>query len=641
MPMHDRMDDHYGHMAPYTNNMATLAPLAPRPANNIGPSGHDGSTAGLQSVPHVYQGQPDWAAQMPEQYLGHEMPPPVLPLNTHLQHPHQVPIKAEDSFNHPSSGGPLGQYNIRHETTGSNDSGIDMTVPHSASSWSQSPDSALPLPNGQAGLSETPMMAGNGVLHWSQSAPQTPLSARPENGFAHFSTHDGPRHQETDDRSSILHQTQGNGFFTPASIASANWDPVAGHATGGGTLVPGKMSKSRVLFRTCMSSDIDTLTGQVGHEGPEYNCQRPNGEYSIPYPALSTRQTEEAPAEPEDDYWDVESDEEEGMLEAKDELVELYDRRHALGLAANYDARGFRSMTSYLEGPNGLSTYQPTFTASPLMDPQIARVFCHFVAVTAPTLSLGDRKIVNPNAIFSPTPVPKYQQALFTYTLPMLSLQDRGLLHAILAMSSLHMAKLQKTSQAPSLKHYHYALRRVAKALGNPSKRQNVATLAATLLLGFYEVSTAEHNKWNSHLAGARELINTIDFLGRTKRAKEYKKMQQVGSQGGYQNGISQGPQDFDNTQNSYDRYELNDFNIDEDLISAIMGRHVRYDEYGSVSDGTEPLNPTKPMTPKEFEVFETQCDLFWWYAKQDAYQSIISGNRLLYIPNLNILQQS
>ena len=635
MPMHDRMGDHYGHMAPYTNNMATLAPLAPRPANNIDPSVHNGITNGLQSAPHVYQGQPDWTAPMPDPYLGQEMPPPVLPLNTHLQYSHQTPIKTEESFNHPSSGGPLGQYTIRHETTGSNDSGIDMTVPHSASSWSQSPDSALPLPNGQAGLSETPMMAGNGVLPWTQSAPQTPASARPENGFPQFLTHDGPHHLENGESPSILHQRQGHRLFTPASNPPANWDPVAGYAIGGATIVPGKMSKAHVLFGTCMSSGIDILAGQVRHEGPVYNSQCPNGEYPIPYPTPSTRHTEIAPAEPEDEYWDVESDEDEGRLEAKDELVELYDFRHALGLAANYDAGGFRSMTSYLEGPNGLSTYQPTFAASPLMDPQTARVFCHFVAVTAPTLSLGDRKVVNPTAIFSPTPVPKYQQGLFTYILPMLSLQDRGLLHAILAMSSLHMAKLQKTSQAPSLKHYHYALRRIAKILGNPSKRQNVATLAATLLLGFYEVSTAEHNKWNSHLAGARELINSIDFLGRTKRAKEYKKQQQMGV---YQNGMTQGPQDFDHTQASYDRYEFNDFNIDDNLISTIMGRHVRYDEYGSVSDGTQPSNPTTPMTSTEFEVFETQCDLFWWYAKQDAYQSIISGNRLLYVPNLNTL---
>jgi hypothetical protein len=28
--------------------------------------------------------------------------------------------------------------------------------------------------------------------------------------------------------------------------------------------------------------------------------------------------------------------------------------------------------------------------------------------------------------------------------------------------------------------------------------------------------------------------------------------------------------------------------------------------------------------------MYESQRDLFWWYCKQDAFQSILSGNRLL-----------
>lgn len=332
---------------------------------------------------------------------------------------------------------------------------------------------------------------------------------------------------------------------------------------------------------------------------------------------------------PGDDYFDFTSDEEHADPDTLMSEAPPSDMGLMLALSANRTGRGFRSLTNFLNEPNVLASYRPSWSASPLMDPQTARVFCHFVTATAPTLSLHNRHPTNPSVMFTGEPVPAFRRSLFTYTLPMMALTNQGLLHAQLALASLHIAKLQQTSPTPSLKHYHYALRRVAKAVGHPTKRRDIATLAATLLLGFFEVTTAEHNKWNSHLAGARELILEIDFAGMTKRIIAYRKETSLIKKGSmynygqYQHYNSQGRMSFDILRT--------DKELDENLISILMGYRTRYDEYGEVAGAAgNPPHHHVPLTPKDVEDFEIRCDLYWWYAKQDMYQSLLSGNRLL-----------
>ena len=330
----------------------------------------------------------------------------------------------------------------------------------------------------------------------------------------------------------------------------------------------------------------------------------------------------------DDDYWDADSEDE--ISESYGRVAEAApsDLGLMIALSANRNDRGARSFHNFLNEPNILSAYYPAYAASPLLDPQTARVFCHFVTATAPTLSIYERHPANPSIIFSGHPVPISQRSLWTYTLPMRALSHQGLLHAMLALSSMHIAKLQHTSPTASLKHYHYALRRVAKALGQPAKRNDVSILAATLLLGFYEVSTAEHNKWNSHLAGAKQLIMDIDFAGMGKRIEAHR------AAGGH-NALYQ---EFNNTyEHPYRGCEFatdgsvkNDNQISEDLISAIMGWQIRYDQYGFIVDGSQSATGYKPLTTKEMEDFDIQRDLFWWFCKQDMYQSMVSGNRLL-----------
>ena len=343
-------------------------------------------------------------------------------------------------------------------------------------------------------------------------------------------------------------------------------------------------------------------------------------------------------AEPEDDYFDVESDEEDLMSKASVTATNSYDLGAMVAITADQGQGRIRSMTNFLNEPNILATYYPSYAASPLRDPQTARVFCHFITATAPTLSVCERHPSNPALIFSGKPVPWSQRALWSYILPMRALSHQGLLHSMLALASLHIAKLQQTSSTPSLKHYHYALRRVAKALGNQKKRRDVATLAATQLLGFYEVTTAEHNKWNSHLAGARELIMDIDFTRMVKRIEAHRQQQeeaearlkhemQHGLANAYWHEYAQGV--LDDFPSRADRQ------LDERLISTIMGSGTRYNQHGRIIDDIDPTpHIESPLTALDIENFEIQCELFWWYAKHDIYQSIISGNRLLWVPS-------
>lgn len=330
----------------------------------------------------------------------------------------------------------------------------------------------------------------------------------------------------------------------------------------------------------------------------------------------------------EDDYWDVDSDDENMGANGHIAGATPSDLGLMLAISANRNDRGIRSLYNYLNEPNVLSTYYPSYAASPLLDPQTARVFCHFVTATGPTLSLSERHPANPSIIFTGHPVPVSQRSLWTYTLPMRALSHQALLHAMLALSSLHIAKLQQTSPTPSLKHYHYALRRVAKALSQPARRQDVSTLAATLLLGFYEVTTAEHNKWNSHLAGARQLITAIDFVGMGKRIAAHKAAD--GKNALYHNFNDDYEHPYRGREFARDSPSKNKNGINEDLVSAIMGWQVKYDQYGSVLSSDRSGMDHKPLTTKEMEEFDIQCDLFWWYCKQDMYQSIVSGNRLL-----------
>ncbi|MCJ1478213.1 hypothetical protein MMC13_006889 [Lambiella insularis] len=331
--------------------------------------------------------------------------------------------------------------------------------------------------------------------------------------------------------------------------------------------------------------------------------------------------------DPDDDLFDVESDDEGVAVISRIASTPQNDVGLMLALAASQDDRVLRSYTTFLDVPNILSTYQPTYTASPLMDSTTARVFCHFITATAPSLSIYERHPMNPSVMFTGAPVPSSQQSLWTYTLPMKALSNQALLHAMLALASLHIASLQKTPQTASLRHYHYALRRLTKILSIPAKRTDIGTIAATLILGHYEATSAEHSKWNRHLAGARQLLMEVNFKGMTKQAKEKRVRREAQTALASWQSPERVLMDHHNFHRRFDS-EVDD-TIDENLVSRIMGWTIRYDGYGHLYDeSNEHQSPS--LTERDWETSKTLSDLFWWYAKQDVYQSVVSANRLL-----------
>lgn len=322
-----------------------------------------------------------------------------------------------------------------------------------------------------------------------------------------------------------------------------------------------------------------------------------------------------------DDYYDVESDEELAM-ERSSNLQTI------LAITSPGDQQP-RSFSTYLNEPNLLTTYRPSPFTSPLMDSKCARIFCHFVASTAPILSIFERHPINPSTLFTGAPVPLSQQGLWTYTIPMKALGHQGLLHSILAIASLHISRIQGTSAMIAHKHYHFALRRVAKALGLPQRRRQVETLAATLILGFYEVITAEHSKWDSHVAGASQLLREIDFVGMTRALRAQRFNAEVERQKSNQTDLWW-EKPFSGALSDDDPFAEKEGSIDEAFISTLVGKAIRYDEVGAVESEAS-STPKRALTAKDIEDFRIQSDLHWWYCKQDIIRSMVSGNPLLY----------
>lgn len=321
------------------------------------------------------------------------------------------------------------------------------------------------------------------------------------------------------------------------------------------------------------------------------------------------------PEDLEDDYYDVDSDEEQrGVTEE-----ESYNQMNLIMASAHQDV--MRSYNTYLNEPNILATYQPSMGSSPLNNPKTARIWVHFMHATAPAISIFERHNTAPTPFFG-GPAPSSQQGLWNYIMPLKSLEHPALLQSILAISSLHIARLQQSHFTITFKHYEYALRKTSKAVGLPVRRKQVATLAATLLLAFYEVTTADHSKWDRHVAGAAQLLKEIDFAGITRDLRAYRRSVRLQK--------SQDP--FSSySYAEYDPFAEKESEVDAKVVSRLTGRAIDYDQVGRVD--IHPKIRRRHFSRKDIENFRLQCDLCWWYAKHDLFQSILSGNRLLYEP--------
>ncbi|KAI1911677.1 hypothetical protein LOZ39_004715 [Ophidiomyces ophidiicola] len=333
------------------------------------------------------------------------------------------------------------------------------------------------------------------------------------------------------------------------------------------------------------------------------------------------------PGAESDEYYDVDTDDD--LMESG--IPSGFDMYGHAGKMLPYQLMStvgqFHTFENY---ENLLSTYRPSPLASPLLDPEVLQIFHHFMTVVGPSVSIFERHPFIPSASMSSGAVPPEQQSLWTYTLPTMALEHQGLLQAMLAFSSLNMARMADQPPTASFRHYHYALRKVGKAVGLPHRRKQVPTLAATLLLGFFEVMAAEHQKWNSHLAGATHLIRDMDFARMTRdiRAMRANARAQHWSQNS-QSLWTGSAAPFLGSYFENDIFAAFESDIDVGLVSAITGRAINYDEYGEIAAGGR-TKPKRELTPKDVDDYRVRSDLYWWYCKQDTFHSLISGNGLL-----------
>lgn len=344
-----------------------------------------------------------------------------------------------------------------------------------------------------------------------------------------------------------------------------------------------------------------------------------------------TQVLDEAAVENEDDdYWDVHSDEEMVDIDTgndEDALLASNDFNNIRRIhLENFNELGIRRYDAFLY--DGLLTqYRPEYAASPLRNPKTARVFAHYIHVTGPTLSIYERNPRNSTLIFEGA-TPPAQQDIWTYFLPLRALNHQGLLHAMLALASLHIARLQGASITPSYKHYAYSLKRLVRSLSHPKKRLSIPTLATSILLAYYEVWTAEHTKWSTHLVGAARLITELDFRSLTREARRLKAVQTAQDQ----QFLHQNPEMVVDRRQYEQRLKESAMMPDENLVSTIVGKQVSYDDFGAVFEENGAREDTKPNISANLDLnsFETFQDLYWAYARQDSYQSIVSGNPLI-----------
>ncbi|CAK7270383.1 hypothetical protein SEPCBS57363_004076 [Sporothrix epigloea] len=321
-----------------------------------------------------------------------------------------------------------------------------------------------------------------------------------------------------------------------------------------------------------------------------------------------------------------ESDDDAQHLESND-LGVIVARR-----LQNYPADAFgtqmRTFSKFVDA-DVLATYVPSSANSPLNDAQTASVFWYFVNVTGPSMSLFERRPFDTTPIFKGQPVPRSCQHIWTYTFPIIALNHPALLQAMLALGSLQMARLQGAPHTASMKHYHLSLRRIARNCGSPSRRVQPATLAATMLLGFYEVWTSDHDKWCKHLWGARAIMREIPIKDMTRKIIALKREQRMNLQA-YSSEFGNGP--FANTLVA----ERDIDQVDSSLVERLSGRPVGYeDDKPSATTSAsasvfQAWTASNHYTEKDIETYELIADLFWWYCKMDVYQSILGGTPLI-----------
>ncbi|KAF4513515.1 hypothetical protein G6O67_000779 [Ophiocordyceps sinensis] len=311
----------------------------------------------------------------------------------------------------------------------------------------------------------------------------------------------------------------------------------------------------------------------------------------------------------ENDFDGLPSDDNGEMAESDDEQPDprtlLASPPYHLTWPTPQDGNQVRTFSAFAQ-EQALYEYMSFAPNSELQSHAMRTIFRHFVTVTGPSMSLYDRdcsQTEEPAQFDANAELGNY---LFSYKFPVLAWNHPGLLHAIMAIASLQIAKLRGTPATEALKHYHLSIRRIAKNVKTPLGRTKLSTLAATLLLAYFEVWSSDHTKWCSHLFGARLLFREIALRDMSRLYLPAKKLR----------WLSTGdPGKFSG-------------DIDYQLLSTITGMRVLAEDYG-LGEGQALDERCLYATDKDLDDYDILRDLFWWYAKMDVYQSILGGTKL------------
>lgn len=190
------------------------------------------------------------------------------------------------------------------------------------------------------------------------------------------------------------------------------------------------------------------------------------------------------------------------------------------------------------------------------------------------------------------------------------------------------MAGLSGDAPTASWLHYGLCIRRNAKNYQSPTRRAQPATLAATLLLAFYEVWISNHEKWCTHMIGARHIIGETPFREMSMQAwathqQRYQHWAEMQAQNPFADFMS---------HTGHPNHELAE--VDLDLVRSVTGRPVYFVE-GADSDSWR--SKARTCTDRDVENYEHLADLYWWFCKMDVYQATLGGSKLLSVPTLRI----
>ncbi|KAK5081549.1 hypothetical protein LTR05_007680 [Lithohypha guttulata] len=252
-----------------------------------------------------------------------------------------------------------------------------------------------------------------------------------------------------------------------------------------------------------------------------------------------------------------------------------------------------------------------------ILDERMAYLLKHFVTILRPCISVHEKSVTFDGS------------STFAEILPTRALSSRGLLHGILATSALHLAVLHRTSDVVPLKHFVIASRKMAQLISNPSSRHQLETLGLCLLLAFYEVLLGDHARWVLHLRGAAALMMEHDFAAFIRATRERRAQARA---------LSAQPQSNRQGILLEDWFRMSDlpsalasdeeWDVDDALIRKLTGLEIDYS--CQLQNQAKTVATTEHLTQQEALDWRTKIDLFWWYAKMDIFQSILSGDRLL-----------